>query len=205
MGRRVNWCWYLKTSFIVNPENVTLTNNSILWRNLIFPGHEVCRLLSRDGNPVLQGITVFSHDRQACELNYEILVDSRWQTEKGNVFGWIGAARVELKIEVGTDNRWLLNDVEYPGVKGCVDIDLNFSPSTNLLPIRRLNLSVGQQAIVQAAWLRFPGFQLEPLSQTYLRVGEFTYHYESSTGFVAQLTVNDAGFVTNYPGIWEIE
>jgi hypothetical protein len=38
-----------------------------------------------------------------------------------------------------------------------------FSPSTNLLPIRRLNLGVGQAAKVQAAWLRFLGFTLESL------------------------------------------
>jgi hypothetical protein len=44
---------------------------------------------------------------------------------------------------------------------GCVNIDLNFSPSTNLLPIRRLDLSVGASAIVRAAWLRFPGMNVQ--------------------------------------------
>lgn len=42
----------------------------------------------------------------------------------------------------------------------CVDIDLNFSPSTNLLPIRRFDLSVGASAIVRAAWLRFAGMDV---------------------------------------------
>ena len=73
-----------------------------------------------------------------------------------------------------------------PVVSGCIDLDLNFSPSTNLLPIRRLNLSVGQQATVRAAWLRFPSFALEPLDQLYRRVGESSYRYESASGkFVA--------------------
>jgi hypothetical protein len=85
-------------------------------------------------------------------------------------------------------------------------LDLNFSPSTNLLPIRRLNLAVGQEAQVKAAWLRFPSFELEPLSQVYRRIDELTYRYESGEGrFVADLTVNSVGFVTNYPDIWQAE
>ncbi len=32
-----------------------------------------------------------------------------------------------------------------------LDVDINFSPSTNLPPIRRLNLGIGQEAKVRAA------------------------------------------------------
>ena len=93
-----------------------------------------------------------------------------------------------------------------PAVQGCVDLDLNFSPSTNLLPIRRLSLEVGQEAEVRAAWLRFPSFKLEPHSQVYRRLDEFTYRYSSRGGeFVADLTVNECGLVTTYPGLWEAE
>ena len=54
------------------------------------------------------------------------------------------------------DARWLLNNEPVPSARGCLDIDLNFSPSTNLLPVRRLNLTVGHEATVRAAWLRRP-------------------------------------------------
>jgi len=91
-------------------------------------------------------------------------------------------------------------------VAGCIDLDLNFSPSTNLLPIRRLSLTVGEEASVRAAWLRFPSFTLEPLEQIYRRTGATTYVYESAGGrFVRELIVNEAGFVTLYPGIWQAE
>lgn len=95
---------------------------------------------------------------------------------------------------------------ERPEVAGCIDLDLNFSPCTNLLPIRRLGLAIGQEAQVRAAWLRFPNFELEPLPQLYRRLDESTYRYESGGGqFVADLQVNQTGFVTNYPGIWQAE
>ena len=87
-----------------------------------------------------------------------------------------------------------------------MDLDLNFSPSTNLLPIIRLNLEVGQQAEVKAAWLRFPDLKLEPLSQVYEKLSEFKYRYSSRGGdFVTELTVNKLGFVTAYPELWEAE
>ena len=52
----------------------------------------------------------------------------------------------------------------------------------------------------------FPSFELEPLAQVYRRVAERTYRYESGGGsFTRTLEVNDTGFVTSYPGLWEAE
>lgn len=99
-----------------------------------------------------------------------------------------------------------MNGAECPNVEGCLDLDLNFSPSTNLLPIRRLALAAGQEANVRAAWLRFPSFALEPLEQRYHRLNDFVYRYESAGGrFVAELQVSEAGFVTHYPNLWQVE
>lgn len=81
---------------------------------------------------------------------------------------------------VDREHRCRLNGIDPPAVAGCIDEDLNFSSSTNLLPIRRLILAVGQNAPVKAAWLKFPSFELEPLSQVYSRIDESTYRYESA-------------------------
>ncbi len=99
-----------------------------------------------------------------------------------------------------------MNGTECPAVAGCIDIDLGFSPSTNLLPIRRLALSVGEEAKVKAAWLPFPSLEFEVLSQIYRRDAERTYRYESGGGiFVSVLEVNAAGLVTSYRGLWQAE
>jgi hypothetical protein len=67
-------------------------------------------------------------------------------------------------------------------------------------------LAIGEEALVRAAWLRFPSFNLEPLEQRYRRLEANTYRYESAGGrFVAVLDVNDAGFVKNYANIWQME
>ena len=176
---------------------------SMLWRRLDQPGHESCRLSHAHGRHLLTGTAVFAHERQACRLDYSIESEEDWHTLSANVEGWVGDTTIAVEVLVDAQQRWTLNGVDCPLVAGCRDIDLNFSPSTNLLPIRRLRLAVGDRASVRAAWLRFPQFTLEPLDQTYERVAESTYRYESAGGaFVAMLDVNAAGCVTNYPGLW---
>jgi len=178
----------------------------ILWRRIDTPGHEACRVFSCKKEWHLAGTTVFAHDHQTCRLDYSVICDADWNTLSGRVSGWLGNKTIDIDIAVAADHSWKLNGVECPAVLGCTDLDLNFSPSTNLLPIRRLNLDIGQKAEVKAAWLRFPSFELEPLPQVYRRLGESTFRYESAGGsFVADLEVDASGFVTNYPDLWKAE
>lgn len=149
---------------------------------------------------------VFSHEQQPCRLDYQVVCDAAWRTLSARVEGWLDKTIVRIHIKTGPTGHWWLDEVEQLDVMGCIDIDLNFSPSTNLLPIRRLDLAVGETADVKAAWLRFPSFELEPLLQKYRHLDETTYRYESTSGqFVADLRVNRSGLVVDYPGIWQAE
>lgn len=175
---------------------------TILWRRLDREGHESSRLRQSRGTWYLDGTAVFTHEHQACRLDYVVVCDSGWRTLSARVTGWLGAEPIARSIAVDSQGQWWLDTALVPAVAGCVDVDLNFSPATNLLPIRRLDLAVGQQAEVRAAWLRFPAFTLEPLVQSYRRTGERTYRYESGVGnFVADLEVDDDGVVVHYPGL----
>jgi uncharacterized protein len=178
-------------------------DQSILWRGSYFSGHEACRLYQVNDEWCLEGTAVFDSEGRPCRLCYLVFCDSSWNTRRGSVSGWVGDQDVNVEITVDAQ-RWTLNGVEQFGVEDCIDLDLNFSPSTNLIPIRRLKLAIGQEAEVKAAWLRFSGFELEPLGQIYTRLDEFTYRYSSGGGsFVRDLTVNEVGFVTDYPGLWQ--
>ena len=180
--------------------------SSILWRKLDQPGHESSCLSHEHDRFILAGTAVFGHEQQACRLDYTVECDREWRTRSATVLGWIGTTTVAVEIVVNSQQLWTLNGIDCPHVAGCRDVDLSFSPSTNLLPIRRLSLPVGERASVCAAWLRFPTFGLELLDQTYERVGEALYRYESADGeFVADLEVNPLGFVTNYPNLWKEE
>jgi hypothetical protein len=187
---------------------VPVTGPALLWRSLDQTGHEACRLVSEDSGWHLTGTAVFAGDGQPCRLDYHVVCDSSWRTRSGRVSGWVGGSTVEVALAVDPDRRWRINQAERPELAGCIDLDLNFSPSTNLIPIRRLNLAVGMQAELTAAWLRFPSFTLEPLPQRYRRLDSSTYRYESvgpAGLFVADLQVSPEGFVTHYPGLWQAE
>jgi hypothetical protein len=179
-------------------------NESILWRGLVLPGHEACRLFAKASRWHMEGTAVFSQEQQPCRLYYRVVCDGVWRTLSAKVEGWLGTTVIGIRIVTDPTHHWWLNGIEQPAVMGCIDIDLNFSPSTNLLPIRRLNLAVGETAEVKAAWLRFPSFKLEPLLQQYRRIGEAAYRYKSAGGqFVTDLKINRSGFVLDYPGIWQ--
>ncbi|HYH78783.1 MAG TPA: putative glycolipid-binding domain-containing protein [Longimicrobium sp.] len=178
----------------------------ILWRRVDTPGHDAARLSPSSDGWTLAGTAVFAHEGQPCRLDYRVVIDPAWRTLSAEVKGWVGDEDVELSIEADSAGGWRLNGAECPAVEGCIDVDLNFSPSTNLLSIRRLALDVDAEAGVRVAWLRFPGFTLEPLPQLYRRTGERTYHYDSDGGaFVRELTVDATGFVTRYPDLFEAE
>lgn len=168
----------------------------MLWRWSDREGHEAVRLEGR----TLMGAVAVKSDGGVCALAYTIVCDDAWRTRGAQVGGFAGER--SLAIDIRADNgRWTMNGEHVAAVDGCIDIDLNFSPSTNLLPIRRLNLNVGEEATVHAAWLRFPSFTLEPLVQTYRRLAEDRYRYTSAS-FTAEITVNEAGLVLEY-GPWK--
>lgn len=168
----------------------------VLWRWLDREGHESAQL--RDHT--LRGAAAIKNGEDVCGLAYTIECDEQWRTVRAEVNGFVGDQQIAVSIEAA-DGRWMMNGTHVPDVEGCIDVDLNFSPSTNLLPIRRLDLAVGQTATVRAAWLRFPTFTLEPIDQTYHRTGERTYQYKSAS-FTAEITVNEAGLVVEY-GPWQ--
>lgn len=178
-------------------------HRSILWRRLDPEGHEFFRLLSGPDGWRLAGTTVFSFEGTPCTLDYEIVCDTEWRTRTVRVEGWAGTESVRREILVDPAGRWRLDGVERPDLDGCVDVDLEFSPCTNTLPIRRLGLAVGEASAVKTAWLRFPGLGLELFEQVYTRLEEGLYRFESGDGeFVRDLAVNAAGLVLEYPDLW---
>ena len=175
----------------------------IFWRRLDLPGHEFATIKQRDDGWELSGVALFSHHGTPARLDYRVMCEASWRTKSAQIAGVIGDQEINLHVSVDSERKWFLNGTECPAVAGCLDIDLGFSPSTNLLPIRRLALERGQEAEVRAAWLPFQSLAFELLPQLYKRESETTYRYESGGGvFVRVLEVNAVGFVTNYPGLW---
>lgn len=183
-----------------------MTSRTILWRRLDTTGLELFRLRQPASGWELGGTVIVVNDGARCGFVYDVRCDESWRAREARVSGHIGDQTVDVLVETDGQGRWWRNGEEQPGVAGCIDVDIAFTPATNTIPIRRLRLPVGASAPVSAAWLRFPDLSLALLQQSYRREGEHTYRYESGGGsFVAMLEVDDDGLVRQYGEYWRAE
>jgi uncharacterized protein len=177
----------------------------MLWRRLDNPGHDWARISGTASEPVLRGTSIFLENGIAGRMDFRIRCDSRWVTRSAEVLGWVGDRKVTFAVERSAAGRWKMNGRSIPEVEGCDDLDLSFTPATNLLAIRRLNLKVGESGEARAAWMVFPDMDPRPLVQTFRRVDNFRYAYQSDNGFAAELEVDARGFVVEFPPLWTRE
>ena len=112
-------------------------------------------------------------------------------------------SRDAVDLKVDDSRHWRLDGAAVGALDGLIDVDLGWTPSTNTLSLRRLGLAVGEAQDVTAPWVRLPDLDVQPLKQRYTRLAELRYRYESSTGFTAELEVDELGLVTRYEGGWE--
>jgi len=133
-------------------------------------------------------------------IEYKVLADARGLTTAAHVRQLRGFEARTVALARDGRGNWTVDGARVPALRGCTDVDLGCSPSTNTLPIRRLRLAVGASKTIQAAWLRFPDLEVVKAAQTYTRLDELTYRYASGT-FQADLAVDDEGLVTAY-GPW---
>ena len=178
---------------------------SALWRRLDTPGHDAAWLEHTPDGWLLWGTAVFRRGDAPASLAYEVVCDHSWVTIRGTVRGRRGDARVAVEI-TRNDRGWAVNGVPVAGLGDLVDLDLGFTPATNVLQLRRVRLAVGEAADVPVAW--FDGenesHDLVRLPQRYERRSEVAYWYESPTaGYAAELIVGADGFARRYPGLWE--
>jgi uncharacterized protein len=177
---------------------------AFFWRRLDHPGHDSCRLFKVQKGWRLIGAAVFSDNSRPCHLQYEVVTDAAWKSRRARVVGFVGNRAVELRVRVTRGLHWAVNGVEQRNVSGCIDIDLGFTPATNLIALRRLALKIGQRAEASAAYLAFPKMRFERLPQTYHRMSRTQYGYEApSFGYSGTLTVSPFGAVVRYPGLFE--
>jgi uncharacterized protein len=134
-------------------------------------------------------------------VTYVVSADDAWRTREAAVrVEGPGGAR-ELRLGSDGEGRWTIDGAPAAHLDGCTDVDLEASPSTNTLPIRRLGLAPGDAVEVLAAWVRVPSLAVEPSPQRYSRHAESVYEYRSGA-FAAEIEVASDGLVRRYGDIW---
>jgi len=178
-----------------------MTTRRVAWRRSDeVDADEHCTLTLRDGALSLIGTVLGAEGGLPIRVEYRVLTDRAGMTTAVHVRDLRGFDTRTIGLERNAKGSWTVDGVAAKALRGCTDVDLGCSPSTNTLPIRRLGLAIGKSQTIQAAWVRFPELAVVKAAQTYSRLDEFTYHYTSGT-FDADLTVDDDGLVAEY-AVW---
>jgi hypothetical protein len=163
-------------------------------------GLDHCGLLESPDGFTLDGFSVRSAPVPMVAV-YDVHADPAWATVSVEI--QVLRPEPEERLELRADGRghWWRDGAEAPELEGCIDVDLGCTPATNTLPIRRLDIPVGGEAEILAAWVRFPELEVRPLAQRYRRLAPDRYDYASNT-FRAELDVDEHGLVVDYAGAW---
>lgn len=171
------------------------------WRRLDGEGSDRCTLSQVEHGWILMGRAAWRVDGLEASLTYDVRCDPGWLSLSADVCGEVGPRQLDLRLRLSPEG-WLLNDVLQPGTAQCTDLDLSFTPATNLMPVRRLMLGPQPQMTVAAAWLQPELDAISRLDQTYVLKQDGSVDYASTTA-QAEFTIDQSGFATNYPGLWQ--
>ena len=176
----------------------------ITWRHVGEPGHDACELLKGESTWVLRGRADFESCGALVDLQYQVTCNAQWVTLGGRVDGSWGGRAVRIDVARSSTGSWTLSGSVVQGLERCTDLDLGFTPATNVLAIRRLGLQQGENGRATAAWLDLPSENLSVLDQIYERRSPATFWYSAPRfDYESLLVIAPSGLVRTYPGLWE--
>lgn len=189
----------------VVPSPASTEEVAIAWRSGVLPSFEHAVHRTTTCGHLLEGTAVTVLDGSPATIVHAVEIDPTWRTRSVEVSIRSAAGTWRLEAEVDERARWRVDGRRAPELDGCLDVDLGWTPATNLMPLRRLDPVVGTSATIEAAWLSFPGLTLQRTAQTYTRLDDRRWTYTSGT-FEATLHTDGAGHVVTYGDddpIWE--
>lgn len=134
-------------------------------------------------------------------IEYTLRATSAWQFTRLS----LTVGDRQLRVERTADG-WTDDGQPRPDLSAAREVDLSLSPFSNTLPIRRLELPIGASAEIVTAYIDLPAGTVSTDPQRYTRTAAQEYLYESlDSDFSRTITVDGAGLVVDYPGLFARE
>lgn len=148
-------------------------------------------------------VLAFHEDGSPFCLRYQLAWDATGLIRNADLQVDCAAGGRALGLRSDGAGHWQDADgVHLSRLAGCEDIDIWPTPFTNSLPLWRSSLAIGERREFRMAWVSAPDLTVRAQPQAYTRLGEQLYRFENldGSGFQADLTVDEDGLVTDYPG-----
>jgi hypothetical protein len=168
------------------------------WAPLEGSGLEHLTVRHEDGAYIARSALIGERGGAPFAIRYTLICDGNWHVRFLDLELTDGRA---VTLSATGEGEWM--DVEgnpLRALKGCIDIDLEGSPYTNTLPIRRLGLREGESAEIAVTYVPFGDFvpRVERQRYTCLKAGRL-FRYDAADGrFTAEIAVDEAGLVAAY-------
>ena len=178
----------------------------ILWEQLLGKGLE--HLILQQGARIeAEGLIVGMLKDAAYRIQYQIVCDEKWNTQTVSAKDLLNDKEFTL---TRSGDEWLDEQNRVIEVlHGCSDVDIQVTPFTNTLPIKRLNLKQNESKEIAVVYVSVPELNLSKFEQRYTCLSKDkdggVYKYESLiSGFTSELKVDADGLVVDYPGIFRL-
>ncbi|HKP23749.1 MAG TPA: putative glycolipid-binding domain-containing protein [Dongiaceae bacterium] len=136
------------------------------------------------------------------DASYVVEMDTAWRTLRVRV-DVNGGGTLEV-LSDGAGHWRHADGAALPELDGCIDPDISMTPFTNTVAIRRLGSRVGEAAEINVAYVLVPELSLRAAPQRYTRLAERLWRFDGlDIEFTADITVDDEGFVIDYPGLFQ--
>lgn len=180
----------------------TETVTGLWWKALDWPGREHCRITREHGTWTAKGEINAEYELGTpILLSYTLKAAPDWTAKSISLRLKNGPS---LHLERDEFYHWRDKNGPRPAFNGCRFVDLSLSPITNSMPIRALTFKKGVRQAIDVLYINGFTLQAHRVRQYYTKTGAGTYLYEDveSPDFKAELTVDDAGLVVEYPSLF---
>jgi hypothetical protein len=180
---------------------------NIDWEWLEEPGLEHLTIEESEKIIRIESSVVSGFGGLPWHLRYQMTCTPLWQFMSIDVEMKRPGEHRSLSLVRRDDGAWSMDGQARLDLAHCTDIDIEASPLTNTLPIRRLESAVNEPKQIQVTYIRGPSLEVLAANQEYTRLdpenppGKFRLRSLSS-GFTADLTVDESGIVEDYPNLW---
>ena len=182
--------------------------HDVLWIARQEAGLEHLRLTQTPDEITADGLVIALADGIALRVRYSVRCDTNWRVRATELTLLDQDIYPPLLLHHNGTGHWTTHNKQHlPNLTGCLDVDISITPFTNTLPIRRLNLALGETAIIDVTYISLPTLSCIHVQQRYTHLADdersHTYRYENlDTNFQADIEVDNNGLVLDYPSLF---
>ena len=175
-----------------------------VWRPDLGEGAEEFSFRATDHGFEARGEVAATLDGSPLKASYLVETDATWRTRHVRV-AVNGGGTLEI-LSDGAGHWRRADGAALPELDGCLDPDISMTPFTNTVAIRRLGSKVGEAAEIKVAYILVPELSLRAAPQRYTHLSQRRWRFDGlDIDFTADITVDNEGFVVDYPGLFQRE